>query len=282
VLPFGIQRASWQLMLVTVPLASLASLVGLLEPATYRDAAWLVPQSRGQDLVTLLAMLALAPLLLAMRRRGSARATLAALGIEGYVLYTYVGAAFEYAFNQLFLLYVVLFATSTFALASALRTLDVAQLASTFNERAPRRSVAGFLFGLAAMLGLLWLGQLVPALLTQRVPESIARSNGGLRFVFALDLGIIAPLSALGARWLLQRKPWGYVLAAIVTIKAATMGLALLSMTAFSVAAGQPTQLGLAVVWIVLAVSGSVMAGWLLLASTEVSSGGHHTSLGKS
>ena len=109
------------LSLAIVPVAGLASGLGLLVPGLYRDPSWLVPQARGQDLVTLLAS---ASMLWALHaaRRGSTRAHLVWLGILGYVAYTYVGAAFAYAYNELFLLYIALFGLSVFALALALET----------------------------------------------------------------------------------------------------------------------------------------------------------------
>ena len=257
-------RATVALALVIAPLAAIAAGVGLLVPGIYRDPAWLVPQARGQDLVTLAGTAALVWAVHAARR-GSTRAHLVWLGILGYVAYTYVGAAFAYAYNELFLLYVALFGLSVFALALALGRLDAPALASRFDERAPRRAVGGFLVLVAAMLCALWLGQIVPALVAGKVPDSIVRSGGSLKYVFALDLGLVVPLAALSAAWLWRRRPWGFVLAGVVLVKASTMGLALLAMTAFAVLDGQPAEVGLFVPWVALA-AGSLALSWWFLA----------------
>ena len=98
-------RLSW----VVVALAAVAAAAGLFLPSVYRETDWVIPQNRGQDLVTLLALAAMLPVLRATAR-GSPRATLIWLGLLGYLAYTYTGAAFAYTFNHLFLLYVALLA----------------------------------------------------------------------------------------------------------------------------------------------------------------------------
>jgi len=262
-MPRSSPQAAFTLSLVIAPLAALASALGLLVPGLYRDPAWLVSQTRSQDLVTLLAMPAM---LWALRsaRRGSVRGQLVWLGILGYVGYTYVGAAFAYAFNALFLLYVALFGLSVFTLAFGIGALEAVELAASFDARMRRRAVVSFLALLALTLSALWLGQIVPALFAGTLPDSLARSGGSLKFVFALDLGLVVPLAVLAAVWLWQRRPWGHVLSGMVLIKASTMGLALLSMTAFSVAEGQPAELGLFIPWIALTLGSLGTSAWFL------------------
>lgn len=249
------------LSLAIAPLAAVASALGLLLPGLYRDPAWLIPQTRGQDLVTLVAMPVMA-MTAHLSRRGAGRAQLVWLGILAYVAYTYVGAAFAYGFNELFLLYVALFGLSVFALGFGLGGLDAGALAARFDARTPRRAVVAFLALVALMLCALWLSQIVPFLFTGTLPDSIERSGGSLKFVFALDLGLVVPVSVLAARWLWRKRPWGYVLSGIVLIKASTMGLALLSMTAFAIADGQPAERGLFIPWIALATGSLAMSAW--------------------
>lgn len=255
------RRAALVLSAVIVPLAMIASGVGFFHPAVYRDAAWLVPQARGQDLVTLLACAGMVPALV-VARRGSPRSQLVWLGLLGYLAYTYVGAAFAYSFNELFLLYVALFGLSVFALVFAFSGIDAAALASRFDRRTPRRGVVAFLLVVALMLCVLWLGQIVPVLATGEQPESLERSGGSLKYVFALDLGLVVPISLLAATWLWLRRDWGYVLAGLILIKATSMGLALLSMTAFSMKAGERADLGLFVPWIALTGLGLASSVW--------------------
>jgi hypothetical protein len=242
-------RAAELASTMMVALAGSASAAGLFVPGLYSEVA-LEPAMRGQDLVTLACL----PVLLAAMRdaaRGSPRAAVIWLGLAGYVLYTYVGAAFAYRFNELFLVYVAIFSLSL-AVVSLLLLAIAPDVEAVRFER-PRRLVAGFAIFVALMLLVSELAQIVPALATRTVPELIRRSEGAGNFVYALDLGVVAPLSVLAAVLLWKRKAWGRVLAGVILIKALTMGLALLSMTLFSVRAGQPLEAGLTAAYGVMA-----------------------------
>jgi hypothetical protein len=249
---------------LTIPiilLAAVAASAGLLRPSVYRDTAWVIPQNRGQDLVTLLALAALA-IAAFEARRGSLRAKLIWLGLLGYVAYTYTGAAFAYAFNELFLVYVALFGLSGAALIAGLSSLDTGRARMAFDEGTPRRGVIAYLAIMALMLCVLWLSQIIPFLTDGTPPELMVLANTPTVFVYVLDLGIVVPLSLVSAWWLWRDEPWGYVLAGFVLVKSATMGLALLSMTLFAARAAVRVDVALAGVWVALAAAGLSMSWW--------------------
>ena len=81
-------------------------------------------------------------------------------------------------------------------------------------------------------------------------------------FVYVLDLGVVVPLALLAAWWLWQRQGLGHILAGFVLVKSATMGLALLAMTAFSLQAGLQVESVLSAAWVTLAVAGLAMSWW--------------------
>ncbi len=247
-----------------VVLAAVASAAGLFLPGLYRDNAWVTPQNQGADLVTL--AIVVPSLVVAMRigMRGSVRAAIAWFGLLGYVWYIYTGAAFAYALNLAFLLYVALFALSIAALIALAVRLDVDGIREQFDSHTPVRPVAVFMALMAAMLCVLWLGQLIPFFLTGALPAGVTQAGEQTMFVYVLDLGVVVPLALLGAVWLWRGKPWGTVIAGFVLVKVATMGLALLAMTWFLARSGQPVDAMLSVVWVMLAVSGATMVVWFL------------------
>jgi hypothetical protein len=251
------RRLSW----LIVALAAHASALGLFMPSIYRETAWVLPQNRGQDLVTLAALAVLVPVL-RQARRGSPRATLVWLGLLGYVAYTYTGAAFAYGFNALFLVYVALFALCGAALIAGLSGIDAAALHAAFDAGTPRRAVIAFLLLMATMLCLLRLAQIVPFYFSGALPPMIEKAKTPTVFVFVLDLGVVVPLALLSAWWLWRGRPWGTVLAGFVLVKAATMGLALLSMTLFAWRAGLEVELTLSAAWVALAAAGGAMCVW--------------------
>jgi hypothetical protein len=139
-----------------------------------------------------------------------------------------------YMMNVLTLIYVTLFSLSLFALVAALSGLDVAALHRRFDAHVPRRSVMAYLTMIALVLMLLEVGQNIGFLTAGTLPASVTLSGGTSYYVYALDLGVVAPLSLLSAYWLWRNRAWGYVGAGCMLIEGAAMGLALLAMNVFS------------------------------------------------
>ena len=129
-------RVAQLLTAMIVPLALVASAGGLFIGSLYRDPASVLPAIQGQDLVTLLALPALVVALVAAQR-GSTRATMAWIGLLSYVCYAYTGAAFAYAFNAFFLIYVALFSLSVSALVAVASGIDVIELQQRFDSATP-------------------------------------------------------------------------------------------------------------------------------------------------
>lgn len=257
-------RVAQILTVIILVLATVAAAGGLFLPNLYRDNTWIAEQNRGGDVVTLaLAVPALLVSLVGVRR-GSARATLAWVGLLGYILYTYVGGAFAYSFNIFFLIYVALFSLSVFALITAFANIDVVALKQKFDAGTPHKSVITFLVIIGLVLTAMWLGQIMPFLTAGKLPELIVKGETPTNFVYSMDLGIIVPLAFISAVLLGRRAPWGYLLSGCVMIKAAAMGLALLSMSLFSWLAGTLGAEGiqLTYVWVALAVSSLTMSVW--------------------
>jgi hypothetical protein len=243
---------------LVIPLAFVAAAAGLLWPAVYRETEWVIPQNRGQDLVTLVA-LALLAITILLARAGSVRAVPVWIGLLAYLWYAFVGAAFSYGFNALFLVYVACFSLTMSALIALFARLDAQGLKSSFGPSTPRRTGAIFLFAMAGLLSALWLIQVLAVLRTGELPELIARAETPTNFVFVLDLGVVVATSVLARVLLLRDAPWGYALASATLIKAATMGFASVSMTVFATRAGQAVDMGLGAFWVCLAVAGSAM-----------------------
>jgi hypothetical protein len=194
-------KAAFYMTIAIVVLATIAAGLGLFMPSVYRETAWVVPQNRGQDFVTLLGLAALVPALI-VARRGSTRGILIWLGLLGYIAYTYTGAAFAYGFNALFPVYVALFSLTGAALIAGLSGIDPAQLRAAFDELTPRRGVIVFLVAMAAILCLLWGNQIIPFYTRGELPNMIVQAKTPTVFVYVLDLGVVVPLALLSAWWL--------------------------------------------------------------------------------
>ena len=258
--PLRARSAEVAFAAILAPLTILASAGGLLLADLYRDSADILPAIRGQDLVTLL----VAPATLVAARlavRGSLRARLIEIGLLAYITYTYAGAAFGYRFNRFFLIYVALFSVSVFAIVAVVLRVADSDLRRHFDGGSPRRPVAVFLVFIAVVLAAVELSEIVRFLATGAVPESVRRAGDLTFFPYVLDLGFIAPLAVAAAVGLWREAGWSYVLAAVLLVKATTMGCALISMNWLTTRAGLPPD-GLSTFYGVLAAGGLGLSVW--------------------
>ncbi len=240
-------------------LALLAAGWGLIAPEVYRETQWVIPQNRGQDLITLAVLPAL--LLAAVQAaRGSVRMLLLWLGLVGYLAYTYTGAAFSYHFNILFPAYVALFGLTGAALIMTLIRIDPDIIRESFDRAVPARGTAVFLAVLGLVLAALWGSQIMAYYIDGRLPEMVVLANTPTVFVYVLDLGVVVPLALAAAVQLWKREAWGFAMAGFVLVKATTMGLALVAMTIFASLRGVATDATLGIAWVALAIGGFAMS----------------------
>ncbi len=250
---------AYRLSLGVLVLAAAAAAVGLFVPHFYRDNDWTRPQLRGGDLVTLAVGVPLLAGSLWSALHGSLRGRLLWLGALGYMAYGYLYYLVAVAFNPLFLVYVGVVALSLYALVLGLASLDWDTVAARFRGISVR-AVQVFLLLIGAVLGLMWGGLALAASIAGDVPKQVTESGHPTAVVFALDLTLIVPLALAAAYGLGRRQAWGYVAAAVMLIKAAAYGLALLAMGLFAYRAGQDVSWFLEGLWALVAAGGVILA----------------------
>ncbi|MGD1992710.1 MAG: hypothetical protein PVI59_05900, partial [Anaerolineae bacterium] len=246
-------------------LMAVASIAGLLIPGLYRDNAHVTAAWFGNDLATLVVAVPLLALSLYFSSRGSLRGRLVWLGMLDYALYNTSYYLFGTAFNSLFLIYVILFVLSMMALIFALAELDVDEIGQRFRANTPVRWIAGFMVFVAAGLTVVYSIESLRFVFTGQLPAIVTLTGKATSVVFALDLTLVVPWFTLGAVWLWQRKPWGYVIAAIWNVKGAVYMLALSAATvSAAVQMNAPEDLGQVGLWAFIGL-GNLIAALLLL-----------------
>ena len=242
---------------------------GLFIDGLYQGNLLLRSGWRGNDLITLLVA---TPLLIGsfvLALRGSARGTLVWLGMLAYVLYNFTYYLFGAAFNSFFLIYVALVDLAMIALIFALAKIETGRWANAFGERTPARWIAGYMIITALALTGLYSAWSLQFVSTGQVPEIVTNTGHLTSIVFALDLTLVVPWFILGAVWLWQRKPWGYVIATIVNVKGAVYMLALTFVTLSAARAGAVESAAEATPWVVIGL-GSLVASLFLLANVRL------------
>lgn len=250
---------------LTIVLAAIASAAGLFVPHLYRDAPVLLPQVYGQDLLTLTVAVPALAISLALARRESPRAYVVWLGLTGYILYTYASYAFMTAFNELYLVYTTLLWLSLYTFVSGMARIDAQRLKSALDDHRVWPYVA-FELLLAALVGMLWLSEILPATLAGTTPPSIADTGLQVNVIHSLDLGVILPAFVLTAYWLWNRRAWGYAFTAVLLAKGATLGLAILSMVVVMTWSGQAVPFPQVVIFALVTLASLGLLARLLLA----------------
>jgi hypothetical protein len=112
------------------------------------------------------------------------------------------------------------------------------------------------------MKGSVYIAQWLGFLMSGQVPDIVTKTGHPTNVVYALDLTLVIPVFIVGALWLWQRKPWGFVVAAIMNVKGAVymLGLSASTLTAFR--AGTVESPAEIVLW------GSIGVGCLVAAVT--------------
>jgi len=243
-----LSKSTLVLSIVIIVLTILASAGGVLINGLYRDNAFVTSTWLGNDIVTLAVAV---PLLIAatiLARRGSPRAYLVWLGLVESTLYNFGFYLFGSAFNKLFMVYAALFALSIWTLFIGLVNLDVTALSRKFGARTPAQAVSVYMLLVGLGLGTVYTVTWLNFVTSGQVPTLVVKTDQPTNVVLALDLAFVIPLFVVGAIWLWQHKPWGYVLATMVNVKGAVYMLGLSAATWTAYQAGtvpDPSEIGL-------------------------------------
>jgi hypothetical protein len=179
---------------------------------------------RAGDAVTLVLALPLLIISILLYRHAQLRGGLLLTGVLAYFLYTYGSMAFGAAYNPLFLVYVVLFSASLFALVLSLLSFDMQELPAHFSSGLPRRGIGLFLIVSGTILALVWLVlSIVPALLGDTVPTEVFSYTTFITGV--VDIGIVAPALVVSGTLLLRRASLGYLLASMMLVFTVVLGV---------------------------------------------------------
>jgi hypothetical protein len=214
--------------------------VTLLGHGLYRyDTISSAAQEQANDFITLVLGLPLLAVSTWLAFRGSLRGQLLLTGTLGFFLYTYMSMCFLASYNELFLVYVALFALGLYAFILSMLSFDLSTLPQQFSESLPHGWIAGVLFAGGGFLLLAWLGRIMPPLLQGGTPPL---ENATSLVIQAMDLVLITPLAILSGILLLRRSAWGYLLASVAVMKMLTMGTAVSTMGVNMVLKGVPAS----------------------------------------
>jgi hypothetical protein len=175
------------------------------------------------DVITIFLAIPILLISFLMYRRGSVRGGLLLAGSLSYFLYNYTSMGFGAAYNNLFIVYTVIFGASLYGLIVMLLSFDLRTLPSHFKAQLPRNGIGIFLIISGIILSLIWIVlSIVPALLANKAaPEAYYYTT----FITGIiDIGIVAPALILGGVLIRRGAPFGYLLASTMLIFTCILG----------------------------------------------------------
>jgi len=207
------QKTAVRLSLTLALFVVIASLGGLILSDLYRDsdsikAVWFV-----NDLITLFLAVPILLISIYYSQKGSLKARLIWIGSIWYLLYNYVFYLYGAQFNNFFLLYVLLFSLSAYALITTISNLDVSLVEKSIKEKAPYRAISAFLFFFAFALGAPWVAMALGFIISGEAPPF------EMTIVFATDLSFLVSVLIFSAILLWKKNIWGFILAAMIMFK---------------------------------------------------------------
>lgn len=203
-------------------------------------------QAIPQDIVTIILGIPLLLIALFFSRKGLIKGRLLLTGTLAYFLYTYTSYAFLCMYNQFFIIYVMLMSASLFAFVLSMLSFDIEKLKSNFSEKFPVKFVGGFVLFCVTFIGLMWLKLILTPLLNGSVPTVLEHYT--TLVIQVMDLGFIVPSGIIAGILLIKKRPFGYLLASVITIKAITMLSAMTAMIIRQIIAGANVDIVMSIV----------------------------------
>ncbi|MBU1142316.1 MAG: hypothetical protein KKH92_01585, partial [Firmicutes bacterium] len=149
-------------------------------------------------------------------------------GTLGYFLYTYMSYTFLWMYNPLFIIYVILMSLSLFSFIMLMMSFKLETIEKQFVEKLPISFLGIYQIVIGALIGLLWLGKIMPTILDNSTPVGLEYYT--TLVIQGMDLGFVVPVAILSGILLMKRRPMGYLLTSVVAVKGFTMLLAISAM----------------------------------------------------
>ena|SRR5688572_22180773 len=193
------------------------SCTGIFTPDFYvrETFNWQV-QSVGQDMVDLIIVVPALIISAILAYRGNYIAGLLWAGVIVYTIYTFIIYSFSVHFNRLFVIYCLTLGLSFYSLAWFIYSQIKKRLIITIDKHAVAKVTGIFFLVVSLLFYLLWLSEVVPAMINDTLPKGLTESGLVTNPVHVIDLSIFLPGIFITGVLVLKRKPAGFLFAIII------------------------------------------------------------------
>lgn len=253
------------IFVLSLPLTAftiLVSCVGLYTPHFYSAETinWQA-QSMGQDMVDLFLVTPCLLITSFFAYRNNRAATMMWGGVVLYHTYTFVLYCFDVHFNKLFVLYCLCLGLSFYSLMYFLLT-HFKENNIQLENRNVARFVGIYFIIIAILFYCLWMLEIVPAIIQNRIPKSLTDTGLFTNGVQVIDLAVILPGIFITGILLLKRVSFGFILAPIFLTFFVLMDITIGALVVVMKINGIESDLMLAVIMGALALFSLVLLIW--------------------
>ncbi|MEE4311490.1 MAG: hypothetical protein V2J62_06430 [candidate division KSB1 bacterium] len=247
------------LSILLVITLGIASFFGIFVPGTYeRETASMAAQGIGQDIVNLFFALPILIISLVFVHRNSKIAWLIFSGTLFYIMYSFVIYGFGVNFNRMFLIYCATLGLSLYALILVMIKLSSMDAGAWFEDKIPHRPIGIYMIVVAGLFYLLWLKDVVPAIITNTTPKSVSDYKLLVNPVHVIDMAFALPGLIISALLLLKKQSMGYILTPIFLVFIILLTIALAGMVIVVKMQGIAEDMSIAAIFLVMAVISSI------------------------
>lgn len=206
---------------ITIPLVLFIifdSMGGLLMPSIYAAETpnWFM-QTHSQDFIDLVLVMPVLVVSCIYTAKGKVFGLYVCGGAYLYLSYTFTIYTFALHFNSLFLCYCITFGLSVYGLIYIFYCLLIHPQKLQARQINRDLFMSWYFIGIAIFFSVLWLSEIVPALLYHQLPASIILTGLLVNPVQALDLSLLLPLVFMTGLWIKQGKIIGKILAPVIS-----------------------------------------------------------------
>jgi hypothetical protein len=222
------------ILLLTIPLSILTAIVsyaGIFVKSTYsKETISYAAQGIGQDIANLFIVVPILILASLLAYRKNKIGLFLWSGALLYMIYSYAIYCFALHFNNLFIVYCSILCLSFYSLMYFFVKSMKHDIVEWFDENVPRKSTSIYLFTIAGIFYFLWLSEILPAIIHNKIPVSIVEGGLLTNPVQVLDLAILLPALIITGVFLLKKNSIGYLLVPTMLCFCIFMAIAIAAM----------------------------------------------------
>lgn len=259
------------LTILLVVFLSIASFFGSFIDITYaRDTPSMAAQGIGQDIVDLFIVVPAIIISLILMIRKNRIATLVFGGLIFYVLYSFIIYSFGVHFNVLFLVYCLTLGTASYVFIFYISNLSRINVKEWYGQRTPNRGLAILFITVAAMFYMLWLKDVLPAIINNTIPKTVSDFDLLVNPVHVIDISFALPGLIITAILLYKDYNMGYILAPTALVFIIILTISLAAMVVMTRIKGISEDLSVAIIFFVLSLV-SIVFLWAFMKSINSS-----------